>query len=85
MTPNAAGDNANLYNKTYYKSVNDTSSLNTDTARNKITTAHVNGTTYTDVNESPMLDFGEPSGQTAYDNTTNVKDTYLYDEKGLFS
>ena len=85
LTPNAAGDNANLYNKTYYKSVNDTSSLNTDTARNKITTAHVNGTTYTDVIVSALLDFGEPSGQSAFDNTTNVNDTYVFDEIGLFS
>jgi hypothetical protein len=47
LTPNSSGDNANLYNKTYSKSINDTSSLNLDASRNKITTAHTNGTTYT--------------------------------------
>ena len=68
-----------------YKSVNDTSSLNTDASRNKITTAHVNGTTYTDVIVTALLDFGEPAGQSAFDNTTNVNDTYVFDEIGLFS
>ena len=85
LTPNAKGDNANLYNKTYYKSINDQSSLNTDTARNKITVAHTNGTTYTDLIVTCLLDFGEPAGQQAFDNTTTVNDTYVFDELGLFS
>ena len=85
LTPNAQGDNANLYNKTYYKSINDQSSLNTDTARNKITVAHTNGTTYTDLIVTCLLDFGEPAGQQAFDNTTTVNDTYVFDELGLFS
>jgi hypothetical protein len=85
LTPNSTGDNANLYNRTYYKSINDQSSLNTDTTRNKITIAHTNGTTYTDLIVSCLLDFGEPAGQSAFDNTTTVNDTYVFDEIGLFS
>ena len=85
LTPNSTGDNANLYNQTYYKSVNDQSSLNTDTTRNKITIAHTSGTTYSDVVVSCLLDFGEPSGQSAFDNTTTVNDTYVFDEIALFS
>ena len=85
LTPNSSGDNANLYNRTYYKSVNDQSSLNTDTTRNKITISHTNGTTYTDMIVSCLLDFGEPAGQQAFDNTTTVNDTYEFDEIGLFS
>jgi len=85
LTPNSQGDNANLYNRTYYKSINDQSSLNTDTARNKITISHVNGTTYTDLIVTCLLDFGEPAGQQAFDNTTTVNDTYVFDELGLFS
>jgi len=85
LTPNSSGDNANLYNKTYSKSVNDTSSLNTDTSRNKITTSHTNGTTYTDVIVTALLDFGEPAGQSAFDNTTTLNDTFVFDELGLFS
>jgi hypothetical protein len=85
LTPNTSGDNANLYNRTYYKSINDQSSLNTDTTRNKITISHTNGTTYTDMIVSCLLDFGEPAGQQAFDNTTTVNDTYVFDEIGLFS
>ena len=85
LTPNSTGDNANLYNRTYYKSINDQSSLNTDTTRNKITIVHTNGTTYTDLIVSCLLDFGEPAGQSAFDNTTTVNDTYVFDEIGLFS
>jgi len=85
LTPNTSGDNANLYNRTYYKSINDQSSLNTDTTRNKITISHTNGTTYTDMIVSCLLDFGEPAGQSAFDNTTTVNDTYVFDEIGLFS
>ena len=85
VTPNTSGDNANLYNRTYYKSINDQSSLNTDTTRNKITISHTNGTTYTDMIVSCLLDFGEPAGQSAFDNTTTVNDTYVFDEIGLFS
>ena len=85
LTPNSTGDNANLYNQTYYKSVNDQSSLNTDTTRNKITIAHTSGTTYSDVVVSCLLDFGEPSGQSAFDNTTTVNDTFVFDEISLFS
>jgi len=80
LTPNTSGDNANLYNKTYYKSVNDQSSLNTDTARNKITISHTSGSTYTDLIVTCLLDFGEPTGQVAFDNTTTVNDTYVFDE-----
>jgi len=85
LTPNTTGSNANLYNRTYYKSVNDQSSLNTDTTRNKITIAHTNSTTYTDCIISCLLDFGEPAGQQAFDNTTTVNDTYVFDEIALFS
>jgi len=85
LTPNTSGDNANLYNKTYFKSINDQSSLNLDTARNKITISHTNGTTYSDLIVSALLDFGEPSGQQAFDNTTTVNDTFVFDEIGLFS
>ena len=85
LTPNTSGDNANLYNKTYFKSINDQSSLNLDTTRNKITISHTNGTTYSDLIVSALLDFGEPAGQQAFDNTTTVNDTFVFDEIGLFS
>lgn len=85
LTPNSSGSNASLYNQTYAKVVDDRSINNTDPSRNFIETRHVTGTTYTDVFVTCLLDYGEPSGQLAFDNTTNNDDTYVFDELGLRS
>ena len=83
LSPNTSGTNASLYNQTYIKVVNDTSSNNTDPTRNFIETRHVTGTTYTDVFVTCLLDYGEPSDQLAFDNTTNNNSSYVFDELGL--
>ena len=85
LPANSTGSNAALYNQTYYKVVDSNSSLNTDAGRNKLTVSHVAGNTYTDIIVSCLLDYGEPSGQAAFDNTSNFNDTYTFDELGLKS
>jgi len=85
LPANSTGQNAALYNQTYYKVVDDNSSLSTDPGRNKITTNHVSGNIYTDLVVTCLLDYGEPSGQQAFDNTSNFNDTYTFDELGLKS
>ena len=85
LPANSSGANANLYNQTYYKVVDDNSSLNTDTARNKLTVSHTAGEIYTDIVVSCLLDYGEPNSQAAFDNTSNFNDTYTFDELGLRS
>jgi len=85
LPANSSGANANLYNQTYYKVVDDNSSLNTDTARNKLTVSHTAGEIYTDIVVSCLLDYGEPNSQAAFDNTSNFNDTYPFDELGLRS
>ena len=85
LTPNSSGTNASLYNETYAKIVDDQSSNNTDPTRNFIETRHVTGTNYTDVFITCLLDYGEPSGQQAYDTTTNNESAYVFDELGLQS
>ena len=85
LTPNSSGTNASLYNQTYTKIVDDRSSNNTDPLRNYIETRHVTGTNYTDVFITCLLDYGEPSGQLAYDNTNNNESAYVFDELGLKS
>ena len=74
-----------IFYQTYYKVVDDNSALNTDSTRNKITTSHVEGTVYTDIVVNCLLDYGEPSGQSAFDNTNNFDGTYVFDELGLKS
>jgi len=85
LTPNSTGTNASLYNETYTKVVDDRASVNIDPIRNKIETRHVTGTNYTDIFVTCLLDYGEPGGQDAFDNSTNADGTYIFDELGLKS
>jgi hypothetical protein len=85
LTPNSSGSNASLYNQTYTKVVDDRSSNNSDPTRNYIETRHVTGTNYTDVFVTCLLDYGEPSGQSAFDNTNDNSGDYVFDELGLKS
>jgi hypothetical protein len=85
LTPNSSGSNASLYNQTYAKVVDDRSSNNTDPTRNYIETRHVTGTNYTDVFITCLLDYGEPSGQSAFDNTNDNQSEFVFDELGLKS
>lgn len=83
LTPNNVGVNASLYNQTYYKTVDDNNVNNTDPSRNFIETRHTLGSTYTDILVSCLLDYGEPSGQEAFDNSTDMDGNYVFDELGL--
>ena len=83
LPPNTTGQNANLYNETYAKVVDDNSAANTDTANNKMTVLHTSGKVYTDILVTCLLDYGEPPGQQAFDNSTNFNGEYVFDELGL--
>jgi hypothetical protein len=83
LPPNTTGQNATLYNETYAKVVNDNSSANTDPANNKMTVLHTAGKVYTDILVTCLLDYGEPPGQQAFDNSTNFNGEYVFDELGL--
>ena len=85
LPTNTSGSNVALYNQTYYKVVDANSIYNTDPTRNLIQVRHVPGTVYTDVLVSCLLDYGEPSGQAAFDNSTNMGDNFVFDELGLKS
>jgi hypothetical protein len=83
LPPNVNTSNSNLYNPTFAKIVDNTSALNADPTRNKMEIRHVPGRIYTDIVVSCLLDYGEPTGQSAFDNSTNLEDTYTFDELGL--
>ena len=83
LTPNSTGTNASLYNQTFKKVVDDRSVSNIDPVRNKIETRHISGTNYTDVLVTSLLDYGEPSGQDAFDTATDQNSLYVFDELGL--
>ena len=83
LTPNTVGSNASLYNETYYKTVDARRPSSLDPARNFMETRHISGVAYTDVLVSCLLDFGEPSDQLAFDNSTSQDGSYVFDELGL--
>lgn len=85
LPPNVTGQNAALYNQTYAKIVDDTSVFNLDPTRNKMTVLHTTGTVYSDILVQCLLDYGEPSGQAAFDNSTQTDSTYIFDELGLLA
>ena len=85
LTPNSSGANASLYNQTYSKVVDERSSTNTDPTRNFTEVRHTTGTNYSDIFVTCLLDYGEPSGQTAFDTTTDNSSTFTFDELGLVS
>lgn len=85
LPPNTLGQNADLYNETYAKVVDDNSAANTDPINNKMTVLHTAGTVYTDILVTCLLDYGEPAGQQVFDNSTNFNGEFVFDELGLKS
>jgi hypothetical protein len=85
LPPNTTGQNAALYNQTYAKIVDDTSVFNLDPTRNKMTVSHTTGKVYTDILVQCLLDYGEPAGQAAFDNSTQTDSAYIFDELGLLA
>jgi hypothetical protein len=85
LPPNTTGQNAALYNQTYAKIVDDTSVFNLDPTRNKMTVNHTSGRVYTDILVQCLLDYGEPAGQEAFDNSTATDGEYVFDELGLLA
>jgi hypothetical protein len=83
LPPNTTGQNADLYNETYAKVVDDNSAANTDPTNNKMTVLHTTGKAYTDILVQCLLDYGEPTGQQAFDNSTNFNGEFVFDELGL--
>jgi hypothetical protein len=85
LTPNTIGTNSSLYNQTYYKIIDQNATENLDPARNKMEIRHVSGATYSDILISCLLDYGEPLGQEAFDNSVDMDGNFVFDELGLKS
>ena len=85
LTPNTVGINTSLYNQTFTKVVDQNAAENTDPVRNKMEIRHISGATYSDVIISCILDYGEPDGQEAFDNSQDMSGKFVFDELGLKS
>ena len=85
LAPNITGLNAALYNQTYQKIVNNQDPSNTEPTTNNLVVSHVSGNLFSDLIVNCTLDVGEPSGQQALDNATNLVQPYVFNELGLTS
>jgi hypothetical protein len=85
LTPNTVGVNSSLYNQTYSKVIDQNSVANTDPIRNKMEIRHISGATYSDILITCLLDYGEPDGQEAFDNSQDLSGDFVFDELGLRS
>jgi hypothetical protein len=50
-----------------------------------MTVFHTTGKVYTDILVQCLLDYGEPAGQAAFDNSTQTDSSYVFDELGLLA
>jgi hypothetical protein len=71
-----------LYNQTYSKVVDNTLEYS---ALDNTTVVNESGTTYSDIVVTCTLDYSEPAGQDALDNTTDPEAEFVFDEIGLVS
>lgn len=83
LPPNTNSQTDQLYNTTYSKIVDDTSTYNLYPSKNKMEVRHVPGKNYTDILITCLLDYGEPLDQAAFDNSQNLDGNYVFDEIGL--
>lgn len=85
LPPNVTGQDAQLYNQTYQKFVDDLSPLDTDPVDNFMRVNHTSGATFSDVVVTCLLDYNEPSGQAAFDDSVDTNGIYIFDEIGLLT
>lgn len=83
LPPNVTGMDAQLYNQTYGKVINNLSALNTDPSNNFIRVSHRPGTLYSDIIVTCLLSTSEPAGQEAFDTATDVNSPFVFNELGL--
>jgi hypothetical protein len=83
LPTNTNVQNADLYNPTYAKIVDNTNAANSDPLNNYVNINHTPGQVYTDILVSCLLDYGEPSGQAVFDNSADLNGQFVFDELGL--
>ena len=80
LPPNITGTTANLYNPTYFEIVDPNRLAPTD---NNITFSHTQNALFSDLVITTVLGFGEPAGQSSFDDATDTEQQYIFDEIGL--
>jgi hypothetical protein len=82
LPPNITGSATNLYNPTYHVVVDDNRSAPTG---NTLAVRHTQNAFFSDVIVTATLGFGEPAGQSSFDDATDMEQEFVFDEIGLKS
>lgn len=82
LPPNTVGQTADLYNETYSEIIDSNRGAPVD---NTIEIVHQSGALFTDIVINVTLGFGEPAGQSAFDDANNSNGEFIFDEIGLKS
>ncbi len=80
LPPNTVGSTANLYNPTYFEIVDENRLAPSD---NNMTVTHLQNALFSDIIIKVVLGFGEPSGQSSFDDAQNTEQEFVFDEIGL--
>lgn len=80
LPPNTVGAAANLYNPTYHEVVDQTRAAPSD---NSLLVKHTQNALFTDIVITAVLGFGEPAGQSSFDDATDMEQEFVFDEIGL--
>lgn len=80
LPPNITGATANLYNPTYHEIVDENRLAPTD---NNMVVTHTQNALFSDIIITTVLGFGEPAGQSSFDDATDTEQEFIFDEIGL--
>ena len=80
LPPNITGATANLYNPTYHEIVDENRLAPTD---NNMIVTHTQNALFSDIIITTVLGFGEPAGQSSFDDATDTEQEFIFDEIGL--
>ncbi len=80
LPPNVSGASANLYNPTYFEVVDENRLAPLE---NSMVVTHVNNALFSDIVITTVLGFGEPAGQSSFDDATDMEQEFVFDEIGL--
>jgi len=82
LPPNIVGSTANLYNPTYFEIVDENRLAPAD---NNMTVTHLQNALFSDIIIKVVLGFGEPAGQSSFDDALDTEQQFVFDEIGLKS
>jgi len=80
LPPNTLGAASNLYSPTYHTIVDENRLA---PAANNLTVRHTQNALFSDIVVTAVLGFGEPAGQSSFDDATDMEQEYVFDEIGL--